>query len=291
MKRAMYIQREVDQIGTIEGLTSVFEAIASIHISQIKDKVMLSTSFFNELWQIYRQLSGERAKQAGGILTARTKRNALVVVTSDGGLIGDIDERIVAAMLEHGHQGADIYVIGAHGSALLAQHALRPTKVYPLPDSDTDFNVTPIVETLRPYQSVTVYYQTYISLLRQDIARIDLQSAVDALSQSADDTATEVISSKEYIFEPSIEEIVHYMESVMMEIALSQVVLESKLAQYASRFNAMTAAKTKARDVRSDLKLQLNRAKRGQSDERIKEIMSALKTVRHSGPNPGGLLR
>lgn len=283
MRRAIYVQREVDQIRTIKDMTSVFEAIASIHIAQIKDKVMSSTAFFNELWHIYSQLRLGDKDFVEHRKPKITNRQALVIVTSDGGLIGDIDERIVEAMLNHpNHEKADIFVIGSHGSALLNRRGIKPIKVFPLPDADHNIEVTPMTKIINEYHSATVYYQTYISLLRQEVARIELFSAVAALGKTKNEKFNEVISSRDYIFEPSLNEIITYMETVMLDIALGQIILESKLAQYASRFNAMNQAKNKAKDMQHDLTLELNRAKRAQGDERIKEVLGGMKVVARS---------
>jgi F-type H+-transporting ATPase subunit gamma len=283
MKRAIYIQHEVEQVGTITNMTSIFEAIASIHISQIKDKVMSSTAFFNELWHIYTQLRLGEGDYVQHRKPKLTNRQALVVVTSEGGLIGDIDERIVEAMLEHpGHETADIFVIGAHGSGLLARRGVHAHKVFSLPEADSDINVTPVTKYIDQYAQATVYYQTYVSLLRQEVARIDLFSAVSALGTDTKAKRGEVISSRDYIFEPSLDEIISYMESVMLEIALGQIILESKLAQYASRFNAMSQAKSKAKEMQRDLQLALNRSKRAQGDERIKEVLGGMKIMARS---------
>jgi F0F1-type ATP synthase gamma subunit len=64
----------------------------------------------------------------------------------------------------------------------------------------------------------------------------------------------------------------------MMGVALIQVIMESKLAQYAARFNAMNSAKHRATDLVTDFNLQYHRAKRAEGDERLKEI---IKIVRH----------
>ena len=58
------------------------------------------------------------------------------------------------------------------------------------------------------------------------------------------------------------------------------MLLESRLAQYASRFNAMYAAKTKAKKLQGLLQLQLHRSKRTVTDERTKEILSGRKAIR-----------
>jgi len=67
------------------------------------------------------------------------------------------------------------------------------------------------------------------------------------------------------------------MEMTMMNMALSQAILESSLAQDASRFNAMAVAKKRAQDLLGLYKLEFHRAKRGESDRRMREVMVSLK--------------
>ena len=63
----------------------------------------------------------------------------------------------------------------------------------------------------------------------------------------------------------------------MVQIAISQLILESKLAQYASRFRAMSASHQRADEGKADLHLEYNRSKRAIKDERLKEIVNGLK--------------
>lgn len=280
MKRALIIQDELRQVNTIQDMASVFEAVASIHIAQIKDQVVASTKFFHELWQLYSQLRVEEKEVGHGRKDLIKDREAIIAATSDGSLIGDIDERIITAALNHPNiDKADIYVIGAHGVTLLSRRGIRAKQAFRLPEGDQDIQVGPIAAVLGRYQRATMYYQTYISLLHQDIAKIELFSAVTALGENST-PGSDVISSRDYIFEPSLPEVITYMESVMLEIALGQILLESKLAQYASRFNAMHAAKTRAHDMQGELRLDLHRALRSQGDERTREIMSGMKVSR-----------
>ncbi len=281
MKRPLAIQQEFNQIGTVEDLVSIFEAIASIHIGQIRDKVLASTDYFNELWQVYSQLRLSKEESKERLSIQKGQGTALVAITSDSGLIGDIDERILQVLLQtratiQGKQ--DLFVLGAHGASLLRQRHVQPTQAFPLPDVEKGSSVQKLAELFGKYEHVTVYYQTYISLMRQDVAHIDLFSAVRTLGEVSR-SGDQLISSQNYIFEPSVKEIISYMESVMVGIALGQVLLESQLAQYASRFNAMYAAKAKAKELRSDLGLELHRAKRAVSDERIKEVLSGRKLL------------
>jgi ATP synthase F1 gamma subunit len=282
LKHPNIIKRDFEQLRTIEDLTSVFEAIASIHIAQVRDKALSSTQFFNELWAIYRQLRAD-AKSGTALSIQRNGRSALVAITSDGGLIGDIDERIIQATLQEPQAGpVDLYLIGTHGASLLAQRNIRAVKVFGTPDLEKGENVRNLAKLLGAYNQATVYYQTYVSLMHQDVARIELFSAVQTLAAETTGSG-DVIASSTYILEPSAKEIITFMESVMVEIALSQVVLESRLAQYASRFNAMYAAKSKAAELKNSLGLELHRTLRANSDARTKEVFSGIKANRSRG--------
>jgi F0F1-type ATP synthase gamma subunit len=66
----------------------------------------------------------------------------------------------------------------------------------------------------------------------------------------------------------------------MVKIAIAQLILESKLAQYASRFRAMTASHERADEGKQDLHLEYNRARRALKDERLKEVINGLKKSR-----------
>lgn len=270
------LQKEVQQISTIQDLTGIFESIASMRIARVKDRVATSQLFFDELWGIYSQLRVDAAtagSTSGG--TKRNKPNVFLILTGQGGLSGDIDKRIIhSVMKDYDPKTTDLVVIGAHGSALLAQQKAAVKHTFKLPDSDEGIDVGPIVNELSGYANPTVYYQKYVSLALQETDKINLFHRVQALGSDSD--GQNLITPRDYLFEPSTKEVVGYLESVMLEIALSQVILESRLAQYASRFTAMSAAHKKAQELESSTDLRYHRAMRLESDERLKEVIIAM---------------
>lgn len=279
--RALDLEKQYAEIGTIHDLSSVFEAIAGIQVAQIKDKVVSSTTFFNELWQNYCQLRIDQKEAIGHQPKARPGSVALVAVTSDGGLIGDIDERIIQALLaDTRSEAADIFVIGLHGINLLHLADRKATQAFALPDTDhNDLPVSGMADAIGHYETATMYYQQYMSLGQQVVAHIDLFTAVAVLGREQAKTDESIISSRDYLFEPSQRDIVDYMESAMLEIALGQVILESKLAQDASRFTAMSAARHKAAGRRRDLHRALRQVKRAAEDEQAKATVSTLQLL------------
>lgn len=281
MKKPHELLQDVQTMQMLVGLTDIFESIASMHIAQIKNQVLQSQAFFNELWPLYTQLRVDESFHIGrGIDKDKLiDKELIIVITAEGSFSGDIDEKLMSMMLaQYNAQKQDIIVIGHHGAIQLAQKGVRFKKYYKLPSRDRDINVTPIVQELQLYKSTTVYYQSYISLMVQDVKRISLSAAVQENVRKAKPTKDE-ISEKTYIFEPSTFEVVDHLERTMLHIALSQTILDSKLAQYASRFQAMSSAHQLANDSLSDVETAYNRARRANKDERLKEIINGLRKV------------
>lgn len=281
MRRALTIQKELAQIHTIEDLTEVFESVASMHIARIRNHVVASQQFFAELWPTYRALRVDPRERVAINRKIRKNHNAFVAVTSEGKLSGSVDEQIIDQMVASLPQKnpPEIIVLGTDGLTRIHQRHVKVTKAFTLPITDINFSVSEIITALESYDHISVFYQTYESLRSQKIQRIELQTAVRELGEGVGEEG-ELVSSRDYIFEPNIVEIATYMESVMMGVALIQIIMESKLASYAARFNNMSRAKQRARDVVTDMRQEYYRTKRAESDERLQEIM---KVVHHHG--------
>jgi len=278
MRRPSEIARDEAAMATLVELTSAFEGIASMRIAQTKNQVLQSTQFFNELWQIYSQLRVDSLFTFGRESTqAAIDKDLFIIITAEGGFSGDIDQKLVQLMLkEYVADKNDIIVIGHHGAVQLAQRSVSYKKYFKLPSKDKNINVTPIVNEVQQYRSTKLFYQEYVSLTVQEVKAIELSSAVRDKG-SASDRADEVISEATYIFEPSSYAVAAHLERSMMQIAISQLILGSKLAQYASRFRAMTSSHQRADEAKADLHLDFNRARRGIKDERLKEIINGMK--------------
>lgn len=280
MSRLQEVAERRLAMGTIVNLTSVFEGLASMRIAQVKNQVLASQAFFSELWGIYKQIRVDSLFRFGRESDHDIiKKQLVIVITAEGGFSGDIDQKLIRTMLEnYNAEKQDIIVIGHHGALQLIQAKVGFKKYFTLPSRDKNINVRPLVQEVGHYESTIVYYQTYVSLMVQDIKRIELQTAVAQQARAADSaSAEEVISEATYIFEPSTFDVVAHLERSMTEIALSQVILDSKLAQYASRFRAMSMANDKADELVGDLNMLFNRTKRRIQDERLKEMINGLR--------------
>lgn len=282
MKHPNEIAREEAAMATLVELTSVFEGIASMRIAQIKNQVLQSTRFFDSLWSIYSQLRVDSLFSFGRDRAVENviDKELFIIITAEGGFSGDIDQKLVQLMLsEYDKDKNDIIIIGHHGAVQLAQRGVAYKKYFKLPNKDRNINVSPIIREVQQYRTTKMFYQEYVSLMVQDVKRIELSMAVKERGTTSD-KPEDIISDQNYIFEPSTYTVAAHLERSMMQIAISQLILESKLAQYASRFRAMSASHQRADESKSDLHLSYNRARRSVKDERLKEIINGLKKVK-----------
>ncbi len=278
MKKPNELAKDEAVMATLVEVTSAFEGIASLRIAQTKTRVLQSEEFFNELWGIYKQLRVKGAFNFGRTKADQDKlipKELYIIITAEGGFSGDIDLKLLRFMLEsYDPTKNDIIVIGHHGAIQLAQRGIEYRKYYKLPVHDQNINTMPVVAHVQQYRSTVIFYQEYVTLMSQDVKKIELVSALE--SRKAEEDTEDTINEHTYIFEPDAYAVAAHLERSMMQIAISQMILDSKLAQYASRFRAMTASRERSENERRDIHLMYNRSKRAVKDERLKEMINGL---------------
>ncbi len=280
MRKPGAIEKEAVQIGTVRDLTGVFESLASTQVAKVKNKTALSKQFFHLLWQRYSALRADPSSQITHRDDSQTGKKVFVIISAEGGLSGDIDQRLIETMAQdYDPKTTDIVVLGSHGASQLHQRGIPYTRFFKVPESDRYINVAPVINAVAAYSQIIVYYEEYISLGEQVIKSIDLASTMKEMSAEA---GQDTMTTEDTIFEPSLDEIADRMEITMMNLALSQSILESSLAQAASRFNAMAVAKKRAGELLDGYMLEFHRAKRGESDRRMREVMVSLKKKQRS---------
>lgn len=277
MRRANIIEKDITSIGTLKNLTNVFESLASNQVAKVKHRAGLGHEFFQMIWKYYTAIRVDPKKR----LLNRPETNGrtvFILISAEAGLSGDLDVRTIDAMQKkYSPETTDIIVLGSHGANQLSQREIPYIKFFQTPESDGFINVEPIINIVKDYSKIVVYYAEYISLGQQEVRTVDLLSQIQEMGENFEEG---VITDDDTIFEPSLNEIALRMEATMMNLALSQTILQSKLAQAASRFNAMTVAEDRASELLGDYKLEFHRAKRSENDKRLREVLVGIKKKR-----------
>lgn len=285
MKRPLEILAEEKSMRTIVSLTSAFESLSSMKMAQTKNKVLISNEFFSEVWNIYKQIRMDVMFNFGRQVDEKPiEKELMILITAQGGLSGDIDQRLIRKFREHyDAEKNDIIVIGHHGALQLDQAKIKYNLYFDMPKKDT-VNVDVLMNEIKRYRRSRVFYQSYVSLSQQVIKSLDLSEVVSSMGKIADLDALdeEKITERTYIFEPNAFAVASHLETSILRLTLAQFIYDSRLAQLASRFKSMTAAKERSLETANELHTQYSRAKRALVDVRLKESLAGLKKIRGS---------
>ena len=286
MRRPLEIRAEETAVRSVVSLTSALETLSSMQIAKTKNKVLISNQFFDEVWNIYKQIRVDVLFNFGRAIDEKPiDKELLILITAKAGLSGDIDQRLIRKFLErYDETKHDVLVIGKHGALKLKQSHVDYTYYFDLPDKDY-VNVDPLMDITKKYAASRIFYQSYVSLSQQDIKDVDLSEVVSSKGRVADIGSLDgdMITEKTYIFEPSSYQVAAYLENSILRLTISQFIYDSRLAQVASRFKAMSAARERSVESANELRTEYNRAKRNQVDTRLKESLAGLKKIRAEG--------
>lgn len=286
MRRPLEIKAEEAAVRSVVSLTSALESLSSMQIAKTKNKVLISNQFFDEVWNIYKQIRVDVLFNFGRSKEEKPMdKELLILITAKGGLSGDIDQRLIRRVIDHYEESKnDVLVIGHHGAVKLKQSHIDYQYFFELPEKDY-INVDPLMDIIKKYSKSRIFYQNYISLSEQAIVDVDLSEVVSSKGRVADlDSVDEgLVTEKTYIFEPSSYQVAAYLENSILRLTISQFIYDSRLAQVASRFKAMSAAKERSTDTANQLHTEYNRSKRTQVDTRLKESLAGLKKIRAEG--------
>lgn len=288
MRRPLEIKAEEASVRSVVSLTSALETLSSMQIAKTKNKVLISNQFFDEVWNIYKQIRVDVFFNYGRAPGEKPiDKELLILITAKGGLSGDIDQKLIRKFLEYYDETRhQVLVIGHHGALKLKQAHVDHDYYFELPEKDY-INVDPLMDIIRKYARSRIFYQNYISLSQQEIKDVDLSEVVSSKGRVADldILGNNLVSEKTYIFEPSSYAVAAYLENSILRLTISQFIYDSRLAQVASRFKAMSAAKERSLETATTLHMEYNRAKRTQVDTRLKESLAGLKKIRAGGAN------
>jgi len=260
------IKKNLADTTTIANLSSIFEITSTIKINATKNDVFLSQRFYVDLWSLYEELINAKSIEELESRKFEFDKTICLVVTSSGSFSGPADDEIIRLLdSDPDTAGSDIVVIGTKGVSILTSKGREIVLGFESPDITKPIDVTPLSELISKYKRAYCIYQTFVSLANQKITKTNLIP-----SQSVGELKSR-IDADDYIIEPGYSEVMDYLESVILNISLSQIIFESRLSEYANRFKTTTVINEKAKNTIKMLKLQYNQTKRRLKDEALRQ--------------------
>jgi F-type H+-transporting ATPase subunit gamma len=284
MQRMKQIQQQMEDVKLLQELTSTFESIAAQNLSLTRQKVLDARSFLEEAREVYNEardiyLRQKKFKNAADYheqLTVRPDngKHLSVIIAPNTKLYGALPDQLLnTAVEEIRKEPRDILVLGKVG----VEHfqLLKPPIPFmtlPVEDEDlTDKQMHDIVAIMAQYRKVTAFYNHFRTVLTADVLAAEM-----TLTPPNKELNPKEKQKNDAVFEPSLEEILNFFETIILKVLLRQKVHESMLSRYAARMVAMDVATENAKKESKRLLQDFRRAKRAVANAKMLDNYSGL---------------
>jgi len=261
METLKKIKEDLEVVSLISMITSVYCEIAKMRMNQIKEWVLKNREFLQEIAKVYQKTKlayfsflkkGKPFKESKNLekitFIKKIPKTAIIFLSANqpfyGKLIYDIWS-VVSDFLET--KGVELIVIGRIGKDLVSR--FYPSKKFIFFELDDDRpkkeEVEKIVEFAKRFQRVIVFHGRFESPIRQSVAVSEISGIFP--------TPEKIEKAKEYLFEPSPEEIFEFFETEIFARLFHQTIFEHQLAKYAARVIAMYEATERSKKEKEKL--------------------------------------
>jgi len=237
---------------TIRSLCVAYEQISVMKMKKIKDAVLFTRSYYDELSEVYLQMKSTYKHQVMDLakknkikdpekllLMGKNEKTVDVLLSANNKLYGDILNKVFYKFIEETrNKNTDLVIIGRLGKEMYDDLGLKKTYIYfEIPDTDlTVSDLKPVINNIIKYSKINVFFGRYESFFSQ----LALNKNITGDIMMGNDR--DLKENKFYYFEPNLEKILLFFETQIFSNFFKQTAYEGQLARYASRISAMEQA-------------------------------------------------
>jgi len=246
------LKTNFELLETIRSLCVAYEQISVMKMKKIKDAVLYTRSFYDELSEVYLQMKTTYKNQVMSLakknkikepekllLMGKNEKSVAVLLSANNKLYGDILNKVFYKFVEETkNKDINLVIIGRLGKDMyddLGQP--KPYAYFEIPDTDLTVNdLKPVINSIIKYSTINVFFGRYESFFSQ----LALNKNITGDIVIGNDR--EMKDNKFYYFEPNLEKILLFFETQIFSNFFKQTAYEGQLARYASRISAMEQA-------------------------------------------------
>ncbi|GAA4050883.1 ATP synthase F1 subunit gamma [Flavobacterium chungnamense] len=259
--------------------------VSAAKLKKAQDAITAMRPYAEKLTELLQNLSSTLEGEVGGSFTKQREINKVLVVaiTSNRGLCGAFNTNVIkqAKVVADTYIGkqVDIFAIGKKGNDILAKTSTIIENHSDIYDNLTFDNVTTIANILTEkftsgeYDKIELVYNQFKNAATQIVQTEQFLPLAPVKSDKP-------VSTGDYIFEPSKEEIVETLIPKMLKTQLYKAIRDSFASEHGARMTAMHKATDNATDLRNQLKLTYNKARQAAITNEILEIVGGAEALK-----------
>ena len=278
------IKERIDSVKNTSQITNAMNIVSSTKFKKFQVLTLKSRNYayaVNEAFDnLVASLKGNKFVIFDG--KPEVKRVGIIVMTSDRGLCGSFNSntfrRLESMRKKFEKEGKDVSVvtIGRKAKEYCKNRDINVDSEYTQMIPETMFETgKKISEDVVQFYLNDFYDEVYM-IYSKFVSAIEYNIQVEKLLPIE---KKEGLPTKEYIFEPSEEEVLNSFVPQVLNIKLYQSLLENSASEHSARMSAMKQANDNASEMIKNLEVQYNRERQGQITQELTEIISGSSSV------------
>ncbi|MGA8217559.1 MAG: ATP synthase F1 subunit gamma, partial [Solirubrobacterales bacterium] len=302
------VKSRIASVKNVQKITRAMEMVAAARLRRAEQRIDALRPYARELRKMTRQVAeaaGQEARNLPVLQEREEERNVgVLLITGDRGLAGSFNSQIIRAgvQLEREIRGkgsqARFSVVGRRGVSTMRFRGEELVGEYTgFTDRPAFADAREIADKLvasyvdEEFDRVELIYNKYVSPLTQYVWRqtlLPIQQA-EVLGEGADDESDEPEGEDDslaeahrkslWVYEPEPEELLAELLPEYAQLSVYRALLESTASEHGSRMTAMRNAAENAKDVISDLTLEMNRVRQAEITQEILEVVAGAEGV------------
>jgi F-type H+-transporting ATPase subunit gamma len=278
------IRNRITSVSSTMQITSAMKMVSAAKLKKAQDAITAMRPYAEKLTELLQNLSATLDGDVGGEFTTQreVKKVLLVVVTSNRGLAGAFNTNAIKeaknrAEFYAGKQ-VDVFAIGKKGNDVLSKTLSVVDNQSAIFDNLTFDNVALISDLLTQkfisgeYDKIELIYNQFKNAATQIVQTEQFLPLAPIKSDKP-------VSTGDYIFEPSKEEIVLTLIPKSLKTQLYKGIRDSFASEHGARMTAMHKATDNATELRNQLKLTYNKARQASITNEILEIVGGAEAL------------
>jgi len=202
--------------------------------------------------------------------TVKNGRDALIFISANTGLYGDIIVRIFDYFCKHIDTKSDVFIVGRVGKILFEQRFPgKEYRYFEISDKSPEpMVVNEMMHTLEAYDHIIVFHGKYNDILTQTPSQTSVSG--DRLSLEVKEDLKKI----NCIFEPNIEEVFNFFEKEIKTTLFDQALYEASLSKFTSRMVSLDGATSNVTDLLGKLSFRQSSLKHRKLDKEKNTVLS-----------------
>ena len=273
------IKERIDSVKSTSQITNAMNIVSSTKFKRFQVLTLKSRSYARAVNEAFDNLVASLRGNKFVIFDGKTevKRVGIIVMTSDRGLCGSFNSntfrRLESMKKEFQKEGKDVSVItiGRKAKEYCKNRDINVDSEYTQMIPETMFETgKKISEDVVQFYLNDFYDEVYM-IYSKFVSAVEYNIQVEKLLPIE---KKEGLPTKEYVFEPSEEEVLNSFVPQVLNIKLYQSLLENSASAHSARMSAMKQANDNASEMIRNLEVQYNRERQGKITQELTEIIS-----------------